>query len=117
MYKVHTEGLLEPGVFRKIRKQILKFSFEPKNERKYFYISALASKNPKKLIRPLFKGFLKLGQKYKNMFVCILVQIKTLKFAFKINWPLIRHVVRKIFSKRIIKTPCLLVTSEYKGNP
>ena len=28
----------------KSRKQILKFSFEPKNERKYFCISALASK-------------------------------------------------------------------------
>ena len=30
----------------KSRKQILKFSFEPKNEQKYFCISALASKNP-----------------------------------------------------------------------
>ena len=29
----------------KSRKQILKFSFEPKNEQKYFCISALASKN------------------------------------------------------------------------
>ena len=28
----------------KSRKQILKFSFEPKNERKYFCISAIASK-------------------------------------------------------------------------
>ena len=30
----------------KSRKQILKFSFEPKNKRKYFFISALAAKNP-----------------------------------------------------------------------
>ena len=29
-----------------ISKQILKFSFEPKNQRKYFCISALASKKP-----------------------------------------------------------------------
>ena len=29
----------------KSRKQILKFSFEPKNKRKYFCISALASKH------------------------------------------------------------------------
>ena len=41
------------------------------------------------MFQPLFKGFLKLGQKYKNIFVVFLVQIKTLKFAFKINWPLV----------------------------
>ena len=29
-----------------------------------------------------------LGQKYKNIFVGFLVQMKTLKFAFEINWPL-----------------------------
>ena len=29
------------------------------------------------------------GQKYKNMFVCFLVQMKTLKFAFEIYWPLV----------------------------
>ena len=40
------------------------------------------------LFRPLFKGFLKLVQKYKNIFVRFLVQMKTLKFSFKINWPL-----------------------------
>ena len=45
----------------------------------YFYL----------LFPPLFKGFLKLGQKYKNIFVGFLVQIKTLKFAFEINRPLI----------------------------
>ena len=33
-------------------------------------------------------GFLKLGQKYKNIFVGFLVQIKTLKFASEINLPL-----------------------------
>ena len=41
------------------------------------------------LFRPLFKGFLKLGQKYKNIFVGFLVQMKTLKFGFEINWPLV----------------------------
>ena len=40
------------------------------------------------MFRPLFKGFLKLGQNYKNIFVVFLVQMKTLKFAFEINWPL-----------------------------
>ena len=35
-----------------------------------------------------FTGFLKPGQKYKNIFVGCLVQMKTLKFAFEINWPL-----------------------------
>ena len=42
------------------------------------------------LFRPLFKGSLKLGQKYKNIFVGFLVQMKTLKFAFEINGPLVR---------------------------
>ena len=37
------------------------------------------------LFQPLFKGFLKLGQKYKNIFVVFLVQLKTLIFAFEIN--------------------------------
>ena len=41
------------------------------------------------MFRPLFKGFLKLGQKYKNIFVGFLVQMKALKFAFEINWPLV----------------------------
>ena len=27
-------------------------------------------------------------KKYKNIFICFLVQMKTLKFGFKINWPL-----------------------------
>ena len=31
---------------------------------------------------------LALGQMYKNIFIGFLVQMKTLKFAFKINWPL-----------------------------
>ena len=31
---------------------------------------------------------MKLGQKYKNVFVGFLVQMKTFKFAFEINWPL-----------------------------
>ena len=29
-----------------------------------------------------------LGQKYKNIIVCFLVQMKTSKFSFEINWPL-----------------------------
>ena len=38
-------------------KQILKFSLEPKNERKYFCISALASKkNPKKWLKQKIKA-------------------------------------------------------------
>ena len=39
-------------------------------------------------ISTIFEGFLKLGQKYKNIFVCFLVQTKTAKSPFKINWPL-----------------------------
>ena len=39
------------------------------------------------LFRPLFKGFLNLGQKCKNIFVGFMVQMITLKFAFEINWP------------------------------
>ena len=37
-----------------------------------------------------FRVFLKLGQKYKNIFVHFLVQMKTLKFAFEIYWPLVQ---------------------------
>ena len=40
------------------------------------------------LFRPLFKGFLKLGKKYKNIFVDFFVQMKTLEFAYEISWPL-----------------------------
>ena len=36
-----------------------------------------------------FMGFLKLGQKYKNIFVDFLVQMKTLEFASKIKQPLL----------------------------
>ena len=32
--------------------------------------------------------FRELGQKYRNIFVLFLVQMKTLNFAFEINWPL-----------------------------
>ena len=32
--------------------------------------------------------FYRLGQKYKNIFVHLLVQMKTLKSPFEINWPL-----------------------------
>ena len=40
---------------------------------------------------PLFfhlTHFRELGQKYKNIFIRFLVQMKTLNFAFEINWPL-----------------------------
>ena len=92
-----------------------KFSFEPKYERKYFCISALASKSEKWwnqekhmyfmminsikivflcfyfLFRPLYRSFfhfLKLGQKYKKSLIRFFVQMKTLEFAFEIYWPL-----------------------------
>ena len=34
-------------------------------------------------------SFYRLGQKYKNIFVHFLVQMKTLKSPFEINWPLV----------------------------
>ena len=34
-------------------------------------------------------SFYRLGQKYKNIFIRFLVQMKTLKFAFEIYWPLV----------------------------
>ena len=36
-----------------------------------------------------FTSFYRLGQKYKSIFVHFLAQMKSLKFAFKINWPLV----------------------------
>ena len=44
---------------------------------------------------PLFfwlTSLLRLGQKYRNIFVRFLVQMKTLKFAFDIYWPLVCSV-------------------------
>ena len=41
------------------------------------------------LFRPLLRGFLKLGQKYKNILFIFLIQMKTLKFAFEIYWALV----------------------------
>ena len=38
-------------------------------------------------------SFYRLGQKYKNIYVRFLVQMKTLKFAFKIYWPLVRVII------------------------
>ena len=32
-------------------------------------------------------SFYRLGQKYKNIFVCFLIQMKTLKSSFKFLWP------------------------------
>ena len=34
-------------------------------------------------------SFYRLGQKYKNIFIRFLVQMKTLKFAYEIYWPLL----------------------------
>ena len=36
-----------------------------------------------------------LGQKYKNIFVGFLVQMKSLEFAFEINWPLLQNQMLK----------------------
>ena len=36
-------------------------------------------------------SFYRLGHKYKNIFVRFLVQMKTLKFAFEIYWPLAEY--------------------------
>ena len=55
----------------KYRKQILKFSFEPKNERN---ISAL--------------NVYEVRAEIQKKFVRFLVQMKTLEFAFDIYWPL-----------------------------
>ena len=38
------------------QKDFLKFSFAPKNEQKYFCISGLASKNPKKCLKQKIKA-------------------------------------------------------------
>ena len=43
-----------------------------------------------------FTHFRELGQKYKNIFVQFLVQMKTSKFAFEINWPLMRPPFKSI---------------------
>ena len=40
--------------------------------------------------------FRELGPKYKNIFVWYLVQMKTSKFAFKINWPLKQNASKEI---------------------
>ena len=92
-----------------MRKQISLFSFDPKTEQKYFLISALASKKRSDqknkgtlyhlglfniIINYIIKffdlnSFERLGQKSKNIFVRFLVQMRTRKFAFEINWHLI----------------------------
>ena len=38
-------------------------------------------------VSTLFRGFLLLGKKYKNILVPFLVQMKTSRFAFEIYWP------------------------------
>ena len=54
------------------------------------------------LFRPLFRGFLKLVQKYTNIFVRFLVQMETLKFAFEIYWPLAVHSSTKCTKTSLI---------------
>ena len=54
-------------------------SFEPKNERKYFGIYALASK-----MGLMIKV---MAHYHANIFVCFLVQMKTSKSHSEINWP------------------------------
>ena len=87
----------------KFRKQILLFSFEPKNER-FFLISALRIFNRSNqkikgayyvkyphinIIKCIYffdaTHFLRLGQKSKNNFVRFLVQMRSRKFAFQMN--------------------------------
>ena len=60
------------------------------------------------LFRPLFKGFLKLRQKYKNIFVGFLVQMKTLKFAFEINWPLGAYCPNVYIVPDVLNEECIL---------
>ena len=83
----------------------MKFSFVPKNERKYFSTFALASKKtPNQKIRALYADNRRtlfwlfytifliwplLEQKSRNIFVHFLVKMKTLKSPFEIKWPLI----------------------------
>ena len=44
-----------------------------------------------------------LGQKYKNIFVLFLVQMKTVEFAFDINWPLVVAAHRRdLYSFRVL---------------
>ena len=88
----------------KSRKEILKFSFEPTSEKNIFCISALDSKkrsNKKKnytsnwrilIILNIPHSFYRTGQKYKNIFIHFLAQMKTLKFAFEIYWPLHKEI-------------------------
>ena len=68
------------------------------------------------LFQPLFKGFLKLGQKYKNIFVGFLVQMKTLKFAFEINWPLALDIQTK-YCVRTLKPQTFLIALSKLTDP
>ena len=108
LYLTYLEQLVLWGSLKvsKFQKQIFLFSFEPKNDQNYFLNSALASKMSqiKKMKAHYYinKGYLiqwrhqffylthfkTLGQKSKNNFVLFLVQMRTRKFAFEINWPL-----------------------------
>ena len=47
----------------------------------------------------LFKSFLKQGQKYKNLVIGFLVQMKTLEFAFKILFFLLGYTTLEYHSK------------------
>ena len=57
-------------------------------------------------------SFYMLGQKYENVFVRFLVQMKTLKSPFEINWPLdlpILHRLQSIFFMPLTSVPTDLV--------
>ena len=78
-------------------KQIVKFSFEPKNERKYFCISALASKIENKKNKGtlyhsledfLFDLFLEARAEILEKISLMLEDLKTPKEHFEINCPL-----------------------------
>ena len=59
---------------------------------------------------PLFfhlTHFRELGQEYKNIFVRLLVQMKTLNFAFEIKWPL---VFVQTMSSELIETLVYFIT-------
>ena len=86
----------------KYRKQILKFSLEPKNERFFsVFLPWLHTHS---------------GRKY---FVRFLVQMKTLKFAFDIYWPLKVAKSQEIFSFNLQKDAqnhCPVNFSKYVRN-
>ena len=56
------------------------------------------------LFRTLFRDVLKLGQKYNNILVRFLVQIKNLNFALEIYWPLYKSWNHRYNHKKVSHT-------------